>query len=241
MTARTILATGMLLASTTAWAQSPPGAEKTTEDLVCQLSVECAEEAAGPVEQAAPGAAPIDRAGPRVSATKGFKISREGKAATTAPRATATSRFTVAPRVGAPASSESSDYFRIEKKSSEFAPGKATGIPEWRADLRVSFVAGSAQLTEAGRGAAQKFASALGSPLFAGMRFTIEGHTDAVGARAFNVDLSKRRAQAVVDYLVAGGAERSRFNVIGYGFDKPLDGRAASDAANRRVEVVLVK
>ena len=45
----------------------------------------------------------------------------------------------------------------------------------------------------------------------------------------------------VVDYLVAHGADKSRFTVAGYGFDKPIDGLSPSAGANRRVEVVVAK
>ena len=231
MTVRSILATGMLLASTTAWAQAAPEAEKTAEALVCELSDTCAHESAVPTQSSAPAAVPDIEA---KLDSRGFSISR--KTTATAARVTAPSA-----RPAAPVSSAASDYFRIERNPNALAAGKGSGLPEWRADLHVSFVTGSAQLTEAGRREAQKFASALGTPLLAGMRFTIEGHTDALGARAFNVELSRRRAQAVVDFLVAKGAEQARFTVVGYGFDRPLDGRAASDPANRRVEVVLVK
>lgn len=231
MTVRSILATGMLMASTNALAQASPGTESATDALVCELSGKCIDESAVSTEQPAPIAVP--EIGAKVDSRE-FSISRKVTAPSARPATTAA-------RPAAPTGSASSDYFRIERNPNAFAAGKGNALPEWRADLHVSFVAGSAQLTEAGRREAQKFAGALGTPLLAGMRFMIEGHTDAVGARAFNVDLSKRRAQAVVDFLVAKGAERSRFNVIGYGFDRPLDGRAASDAASRRVEVVLVK
>ena len=231
MTTRSIFATGMLLASTTAWAQAAPESEKTTEALVCELSDTCDDPAAASTEQAASDAVRTE--------SRKFKIAPRVSAPASVPARAAARPAARAQAV--PTARAASDYFRIERNPNALTAGKGSGLPEWRADLHVSFVTGSAQLTEAGRREAQKFALALGSPLFAGKRFTIEGHTDAVGARAFNVDLSKRRAQAVVDYLVAGGAERLRFNVIGYGFDKPLDGRAASDAANRRVEVVLVK
>lgn len=231
MTVRSILATGMLLASTMAWAQAGPEAEKTTETLECELSGTCADPVAAPTEQAAP-----DVAGATVrTGSRGFMIAPKVSAPASVPARAAPH----APL--APTASAASDFFRIERNPNALAAGKGGGLPEWRADLHVSFVTGSAQLTEAGRREAQKFASALGTPLLAGMRFTIEGHTDTVGARAFNVGLSRRRAQAVVDFLVSKGAEQSRFNVVGYGFDRPLDGRAASDPANRRVEVVLVK
>lgn len=63
----------------------------------------------------------------------------------------------------------------------------------------------------------------------------VEGHTDAVGDAGYNEALSQRRAAAVRDFLVAGGVEPSRLQVVGRGEREPLtaDGR---DAANRRVQ-----
>src|SRR6185369_10677307 len=64
------------------------------------------------------------------------------------------------------------------------------------------------------------------------VRISVEGHTDAVGTDAYNQRLSERRAQAVVDYLAAGGIARSRISARGYGESKPVasneteDGRA---------------
>ena len=81
----------------------------------------------------------------------------------------------------------------------------------------------------------------MSSPLLQGMRFTIEGHTDAVGSRAANQDLSRRRSAAVVDYLVGKGVDRARFDAVGYGSDRPLDGISPTAAFNRRGEVVRNK
>ena len=71
-------------------------------------------------------------------------------------------------------------------------------------------------------------------------RFQIEGHTDSVGARSANLDLSRRRAQAVADYLARAGVERSRLEVKGQGSADPLPGRRVNDPANRRVEAELI-
>ena len=236
MTFKAILATGVLLASTSAFAQAP-GTEQTTEDLVCQLSEKCAEEAATPADEVA-SAAPAEKGAPRVSATRGFKIAKKVNAPSVA-----TSTGTSGQRLAKPAAKASTNPV---KRAQVAASGKAktaagTAMPLGRADLRVTFVTGSAELTEAGQREAQKFAAALSSPLLDGMRFTIEGHTDSVGNRESNVDLSRRRAQSVVDYLAGKGADRSRFDAVGYGFDKPIAGLTAKAAANRRVEVVRIK
>ena len=246
MTVRMIIVAGCLLASTSAFAQSAPGTDQTTEDLVCQLSDKCAEATASPgdqVEAAATG--PVNRAAPRVSATRGFKIARKVEA----PAAAASPGFTAARPAPAAGKAPSRVAYDSGKKASAPAAGKTRPmtaannktIPKGRADLRVTFVTGSSELTEAGQREAQKFAAALSSPLLQGMRFTIEGHTDAVGSRASNQDLSRRRASAVVDYLVGKGGDRARFDAVGYGADRPLDGISPSAALNRRVEVVRNK
>lgn len=105
------------------------------------------------------------------------------------------------------------------------------------ADVRVLFANGSADLDAHGMAEIGHFAHALEAPELADKHFVVEGHTNSVGARAYNLDLSQRRAQAVVDYLVKLGVETTRLQAKGYGFDHPrmTDPKAAG---NRRVEVV---
>jgi len=67
--------------------------------------------------------------------------------------------------------------------------------------------------------------------------FEIAGHTDALGTAAANEELSQKRAQAVVDLLVARGVSRSQLTVKGYGFRRPLQGLERLDGRNRRVEI----
>ncbi len=109
-----------------------------------------------------------------------------------------------------------------------------------RLEMLVNFGLGSADLTEASKAEVKSFATAMTSPALATMRFNVEGHTDAQGARAFNMDLSRRRAQTVVDYLVSLGIDRSRLQAEGFGFDRPRPGMTAMAPGNRRVEFVKV-
>ncbi|GFO62761.1 OmpA family protein [Geomonas paludis] len=70
----------------------------------------------------------------------------------------------------------------------------------------------------------------------------IEGHTDSVGTAEYNLDLSKRRAQAVVDYMVANcGIDRSRLEARGYGLARPVASNATDEGrqANRRIEAII--
>jgi len=73
-------------------------------------------------------------------------------------------------------------------------------------------------------------------------RIRIEGHTDNIGGAAYNKDLSQRRAQSVVNYLVSKGVPRNRLIPVGYGFDRPVatNATALGRAKNRRVEFTIL-
>ncbi len=74
-------------------------------------------------------------------------------------------------------------------------------------------------------------------------RVRVEGHTDSQGSDAYNLDLSRRRAAAVVDYLVGHGIEPERLESEGYGEQYPLGSNdtEAGREENRRVEFVVVE
>jgi len=51
----------------------------------------------------------------------------------------------------------------------------------------------------------------------------LSAHTDRKGSDAYNMDLSQRRAQSVVDYLIKGGIEKDRLTAVGYGKSHPKE------------------
>jgi len=53
-------------------------------------------------------------------------------------------------------------------------------------------------------------------------KIRIDGHTDDMGKDEYNLDLSKRRAKAVREYLVEQGVDADRLQSEGYGEEKPL-------------------
>ena len=71
----------------------------------------------------------------------------------------------------------------------------------------------------------------------------IDGHTDLIGSESANVELSRRRAQAVKTYLVGIGMAAEKIITRGYGKSRPiiLSGDQDQQAANRRVELKLRK
>jgi OOP family OmpA-OmpF porin len=70
----------------------------------------------------------------------------------------------------------------------------------------------------------------------------IEGHTDDVGSDEYNMGLSQRRADSVVNYLVEKfGIDRSRLSAKGFGKTRPLtsDHSDAGRQKNRRIDAVI--
>jgi outer membrane protein OmpA-like peptidoglycan-associated protein len=70
----------------------------------------------------------------------------------------------------------------------------------------------------------------------------IIGHTDSTGKHSYNVDLSKRRAQSVVNFLREQNVSTSRITMDGVGPDQPIadNGTPEGRAKNRRVEIFIL-
>lgn len=71
------------------------------------------------------------------------------------------------------------------------------------------------------------------------LHVVIEGHTDASGDDEYNLELSARRARAVVAYLAAAGVDVSRLDAVGMGETDPVTDNAteAGRQQNRRVVI----
>ena len=67
----------------------------------------------------------------------------------------------------------------------------------------------------------------------------VMGHTDSTGSEQYNLDLSRRRAESVANYLVSRGVSRARIETIGYGEQYPIadNSTEAGRSQNRRVEI----
>jgi len=72
-----------------------------------------------------------------------------------------------------------------------------------------------------------------------GLKVEVQGHTDSRGTDAYNMQLSERRAQAVVEYLGNAGIDTSRLQAEGYGESRPAVPNTSPEnmAKNRRVEL----
>jgi outer membrane protein OmpA-like peptidoglycan-associated protein len=76
-----------------------------------------------------------------------------------------------------------------------------------------------------------------------GARFVIEGHTDSFGTDAYNLDLSRRRAESVKAWLTETmGLPGEAIQTVGYGKSRliaPAEGTIEEQQINRRVEIVI--
>ena len=71
------------------------------------------------------------------------------------------------------------------------------------------------------------------------INISLAGHADERGTREYNLALGQRRAEAVSDYLVLNGIDKSRITVMSYGEERPsaFGQDEMSYAKNRRVEI----
>lgn len=111
--------------------------------------------------------------------------------------------------------------------------------------ISINFASGKFQLDENAKTIIDlQFADI--SKSFANARVRIEGNTDNVGSKASNMDLSRKRAQAVADYLATQfKIDRNRFIIIGNGPDVPVPGceenqNEACKAKNRRTDFQVI-
>jgi OOP family OmpA-OmpF porin len=104
----------------------------------------------------------------------------------------------------------------------------------------VNFETNSANLTADSKPVLDKVADGLKEH----HRLTIEvqGHTDSTGSAAYNLKLSDRRANSVVDYLVSQGVPRAQLSAKGYGQTQPIASNATAEgrAKNRRVVMHVI-
>ena len=75
------------------------------------------------------------------------------------------------------------------------------------------------------------------------IKIEIAGHTDRAGTIKYNIDLSRKRAQAVANYLIENGIKQERLLVRGYGESKTIseEDTEAGKRLNRRVEFTILK
>ena len=105
----------------------------------------------------------------------------------------------------------------------------------------VYFDFGKATLRSESFGALNNLAQALQDKL--STEIEIAGHTDNIGDNAFNLNLSRERAQSVRNYLISKKINPNRLTAKGYGANEPIADNATEEGRNknRRTEVRILK
>ena len=107
----------------------------------------------------------------------------------------------------------------------------------------VHFEFNSAKLTAADKDKLNVIAARLKKDA-ANAQLKATGYTDSVGSDAYNLKLSKERAQSVVEYLIASGIPRNQFaSVAGAGESSPVASNQTPEgrAQNRRTEIQIIR
>jgi len=100
----------------------------------------------------------------------------------------------------------------------------------------IEFEPGSALLTDSGKRILDEIAVTLKK--IDANKFEVIGHTDNMGPPAFNLALSRSRAESVKTHLVARGLRSESIGISGMGADQPMVSNATDEGRrrNRRIE-----
>ena len=130
---------------------------------------------------------------------------------------------------------------RLEVRPPETGIELQRGLDQFVASRVVEFEFDSDQLTAEGRETVDEVAVLLSS--LPGINVEISGHTDSTGDDEFNLDLSKRRADAVRTYLVEQGLAGARFETAGFGETRPIADNETPEGRqrNRRTEFRVIE
>lgn len=104
--------------------------------------------------------------------------------------------------------------------------------------MQLQFDFDSARLTPSAQERLDVVGAALRAPELSNGRYLFSGHTDATGRYEYNLALSKRRAEAVRDYLlVRHSIEPRRLLTVGRASDELIDPANPDSGVNRRVQL----
>ena len=117
--------------------------------------------------------------------------------------------------------------------------GDAQPVAAPSIDLEVNFEYASAKLSPDARIVLDNLGQALNHASLQNARIQLVGHTDAKGGDAYNLTLSRQRAQSVANYLSGQhGIAAKRLTVEGMGRSQLAVADEPYSALNRRVQVI---
>jgi outer membrane protein OmpA-like peptidoglycan-associated protein len=117
---------------------------------------------------------------------------------------------------------------------------ESTHVPRPSLSLLINFDLNSTTVKPESQEALGNLSQAMLSKELMNSRFAVEGHTDAKGSAAYNIDLSQKRAQSVADFLVTKGVAADRLDKFGKGFSELANPLQPLAPENRRVRIVTL-
>ncbi|MFK7889381.1 MAG: OmpA family protein [Granulosicoccus sp.] len=126
---------------------------------------------------------------------------------------------------------DSSSGVMVDATGCEIVMGAIEGL---------KFSPGSSKLNSDARTSLNKYVDAL--QRYPEVVVSVEGHTDNRGSASDNLELSKKRVLAVVEYMVSNGINPSRLKAFGYGESRPRAANATASGReqNRRIEIKVL-
>ncbi|OQX27168.1 MAG: hypothetical protein BWK80_06650 [Desulfobacteraceae bacterium IS3] len=109
------------------------------------------------------------------------------------------------------------------------------GFKQGRCFIDLNFKVNSAEISLNGKNMLDQYVKVIKND-FAGQTFTLAGHTCELGTRKYNMELSKKRAEAVKNYLESKGINSELLNILPRG-ESEYDGKKGH-RWNRRVEFI---
>lgn len=100
----------------------------------------------------------------------------------------------------------------------------------------INFATGSNHIPEVNKSVLDQAAALMNR--VPNVQLTVKGFTDATGDANRNKELSRKRAQVVVDYLVSKGVDPTKLNAVGLGQENPIADNTTEEGKfkNRRIE-----
>jgi outer membrane protein OmpA-like peptidoglycan-associated protein len=236
------LLVGGLAFGAPAWAADPPQLKETlgkvqteaetkaVEDLIDKLKGVSRKSPAAPPAPAAAPAAPVP-------------ATAVAPAAAPAPAASAPATSQPKPPAAAPSPAQPPAQIASPAMPEAPTPDEAVKRAERSQapsiDLEVFFEYKSTEITPKAAAALTPLGRALSDARLSGDAFLIAGHTDAKGGDEYNLELSKKRAEAVRQYLIATfSIDGARLVATGLGSKHLKNAKEPLAAENRRVQIV---
>jgi len=119
---------------------------------------------------------------------------------------------------------------------------KVEDFPPLKIDLTINFEFNSAKLSSDAQAQLIELGTALSDPNLEELSFSVVGHTDGVGGDAYNLRLSKQRAESVVKYLNNRySVKLNRLRPEGKGKTQMKIPDSPESSENRRVEISTLR